>query len=195
MMIRDECLEILHRNRPEGAVVVTTMAVVAPWSRRSNTSLDFPSAASAMGHAADFALGVALARPGRPVWMLNGDGSMLMSLGTLATISEAQPENLVLFVFQNDTFEVTGNQPIPGAGKISFADMARGAGFAEVHQFTETSLLAQQLPGIIACCGPTFINLRVQREAEPPPTLDCSLRVPALELREALRAAGNEIGT
>ena len=71
-------------------VVVTTMSVTRPWGRLSSHDLDFASADSAMGHAADLALGIALARPDRTVVCLNGDGSMLMSLGTKAPSSLAQ---------------------------------------------------------------------------------------------------------
>ena len=171
---------------PKSTIVVTTMAAVAPWARLSRTLLDFPSAGSAMGHAADFAMGVALAQPSRQVWVLNGDGSMLMSLGTLVTICQTPTPNLVLFVLQNDCFEVTGNQPIPGAGKISMVRMAQGAGFPHVHEFHDASNLAESLPEILRNSGPIFVNLQIAAGHEPPPKLDCSLRVPAAELREVL---------
>jgi len=189
MMNRDDCLRVLHQFRRDGTVVITTMAAVVPWSRLSHTALDFPSASSAMGHAADFAMGIALAQPRRPVWVLNGDGSMLMSLGTLVTICQTPPRNLVVFVLQNDTFEVTGNQPIPGAGTISMAQMARGAGFERVHDFDNVDELSQQLGAIMSEDGPMFINLRVQAEQEPPPKLACLLREPVAELRDVLTAA------
>ena len=187
MMKREECFEVLHRLRGEGTVMVTTMAAAAPWARLSRTPLDFPSVGGAMGHAADFAMGVALAQPHRQVWVLNGDGSMLMNLGTLVTICHTPAPNLVLFVLQNDHFEVTGNQPIPGAGKISMVQMAQGAGFPQAHDFHDTSDLAARLAEILRQSGPTFVNLRIAPGQEPAPGLDCSLRVPAAELREALK--------
>lgn len=188
MMKREECFQVLRRLRGDRTVVVTTMAAVAPWARLSQSPLDFPSAGSAMGHAADFAMGVALAQPGRLVWVLNGDASMLMSLGTMVTICQAQVPNLVLFVLQNDTLEVTGNQPIPGAGKISMLRMAGGAGFQQVQEFQRTADMSVNLPDILKQPGPTFINLRIEAGTEPPPKLDCPLRVPARELRRTLLA-------
>ena len=101
------------------------MPVVRPWGRLSDSDLDFASADSAMGHTADLALGVALAQPSRRVLCLNGDGSMLMSLGTLATIVETGAANLILFVIVNGTYEITGNQPVPGAKALDFAAIAR----------------------------------------------------------------------
>lgn len=91
MMTRDECLSELIRLRGKEVVVVTTMGSAAPWSQLSDSPLDLPSVGSAMGHAADLAMGLALAQPQRQVWVLNGDGSMLMSLGTLVTVSQTPP--------------------------------------------------------------------------------------------------------
>ena len=189
-MKRSECLEMLRRFRPDDAVVVSTMGSAAQWSRLSDSELDFPSVGSAMGHAADFGMGLALAQPERKIWVLNGDGSMLMSLGTLVTICHSMPRNLVLFVLQNDTFEVTGNQPIPGAGKLSFLHMARGAGFPQVHEFESVQDLNEQLASVLSDAGPIFINLRIDTGNEPAPQLDCPLKVPASLLRTALLQGG-----
>ncbi len=189
MMKRNECLRALHELRGRDVVVVTTMGSALPWSRLSQSPLDFPSAGSAMGHAADFAMGIALAQPQRQVWALNGDGSMLMCLGTLVTICQTPPANLVLFVFQNDTFEVTGNQPIPGAGKISMVELAEGAGFERAYEFDTTEKISRQLPSILTQAGPTFVNLRIEAGREPPPVPAQPLRDVIADLRQALRVS------
>lgn len=80
MLTRSELLEPLARRRTN-EVVVTTMSVVRPWGLLSHHPLDFVSADSAMAHAADLALGIALAQPARKVICLNGDGSMRQSAG------------------------------------------------------------------------------------------------------------------
>ena len=72
MLTRAQLLGPLAEHRTN-EVVVTTMSVTRPWGRVSDHDLDFASADSAMGHAADLALGVALARPDRQVICLNGD--------------------------------------------------------------------------------------------------------------------------
>jgi len=149
-------------------VVVTTMGTVRPWAKLSDDALDFASADSAMGHAADFALGLSLAQPHRKVVCLNGDGSMLMSLGTLVTIVASGAANLVLFVLQNDRYELTGNQAIPGAGRLDFPAMARAAGFARVHAFEDAAAYEGALPSILEGPGPVFVSLRVEAGAEGP---------------------------
>ena len=86
MLIKEECLQLIANHRTD-EVVVTTMGTTVPWGKISTHPLDYASVGSAMGHAADFALGIALAKPDKKVIVLNGDGSMLMCLGTLATIT------------------------------------------------------------------------------------------------------------
>ena len=147
------------------------MSIVRVWGRLSDSDLDFASADSAMGHTADLALGVAMAQPSRRVICLNGDGSMLMSLGTLATIVESGVDNLILFVLVNRTYEITGNQPVPGAMAVDFAAMARAAGFANVYHFDEAGAYASALEGILRSKikgGPTFVSVSVAPESEGP---------------------------
>src|SRR5262245_42703323 len=136
MMTKEQFLKPLAQHRGD-AVVVTTMGTVIPWGSYSNSDLDFASADSAMGHAADLALGIALACPERKVVCLNGDGSMLMSLGTLVTAAQSAAANFVLFVIQNNTYEITGNQPIPGAGLSNFKMLAEAAGFPKAYAFSD----------------------------------------------------------
>lgn len=197
-MTKDDVLRPLARQRGE-AVVVTTMGAVRPWAALSDHPLDFASADSAMGHAADFALGVALAQPWRQVVCLNGDGSMLMSLGTLVTIVASGARNLVLFVLQNDTYEVTGNQPVPGAGRVDFAGMARAAGFPRVHAFADAAAYTAALPSILEGPGPVCVTVKVEPGAEGPlgrgpneaaAYLRPSLAESARQLRRALAGPG-----
>jgi thiamine pyrophosphate-dependent acetolactate synthase large subunit-like protein len=165
MLTRKEFLVPLARRRTD-EVVVTTMSVVRAWGRHSDHDLDFASADSAMGHAADLALGIALACPERKVLCLNGDGSMLMNLGTLVTIVEAEVDNLIIFVVANRAYEITGNQPIPGAGSIDFVAMAKGAGFERVFAFDRADEFEGQLERILSETGPTFVCVCVEPGSE-----------------------------
>jgi thiamine pyrophosphate-dependent acetolactate synthase large subunit-like protein len=166
-LTKQELLEPLARLRGD-AVVVTSMGTVRPWARLSTSPLDFASADSAMGHTADFALGLALARPERRVICLNGDGSTLMTLGTLVTIAEARPANLVLFVVVNGTYELTGNQAIPGAPRADFAGLARAAGIWRVHSFEDKLAYEQALPELLEGEGPVAVVVRVEPGDEAP---------------------------
>lgn len=192
-MTRAEFLEPLAACRTD-EVVVTTMGVTRPWGRLSHHDLDFASADSAMGHAADLALGIALARPERRVICLNGDGSMLMTLGTLVTAAGAGAGNYVLAVVDNGAYEITGRQPLPGGGSVDFPGLARAAGFRSVHTFHDGAAWAAAAPGVIRAPGPVFIHAVVAPGSEGPisrsPREEAAyLQVSLAEWSRRLRAA------
>lgn len=170
MLIKEECLQLIASQRTD-EIVVTTMGMSVPWGKISTHPLDYASVGSAMGHAADFALGIALAKPEKRVVVLNGDGSMLMCLGTLATITGLQkpPANYLLFVCDNGTYEVTGNQPVPRNADFSWTTIAQGAGFEQVYEFDDIGTLETDLPKIWNKTGPIFVNLKIAQAHEPPP--------------------------
>ncbi len=113
-------------------------------------------------------LGLALAQPQRRVIICNGDGSMLMNLGSLVSITAAAPKNLVLIVCDNGTYEVTGAQPTPGsaAGRedgraVDFVGMARACGFQTAHRFADARAWKQAARAVIDGAGPTFVLLDI----------------------------------
>src|ERR1700680_4945128 len=85
----------------------------------------------AMGGAAMIGLGLALARPGRRVLVLTGDGEALMGLGSLATIGVKQPGNLVVIVLDNQHYAETGMQPSHTAAGIDLAAIAKACRFVD----------------------------------------------------------------
>lgn len=179
----DQLLRPLAELRRD-EVVVTAMSVVRPWGLLSDHDLDFASADSAMGHTADLALGIAMARPERKVVCLNGDGSMLMSLGTLSTIVASGVENYVLIVVENGTYEITGNQPIPGREAVDFAGLARAAGFPRCYAFDDPEAYGSALPGILRERGPVFATVAVEPGDQGP--ISRSEREEARYLRSSL---------
>jgi len=190
MLTKSELLEPLARLRRD-AVVVTCMGITRPWGAFSTSDLDFASADSAMGHTADLALGIAMACPQRKVICLNGDGSMLMTLGTLVTAVQAKARNYALFVVQNDTYEITGNQPVPGAAKIDFPMLARGAGFTRIYSFEDPARYAESLPQVLAGDGPVFVAAKVKPGTEGP--ISRSDREAALYLKVSLAESARRL--
>ncbi|HEY5062747.1 MAG TPA: thiamine pyrophosphate-dependent enzyme, partial [Gemmatimonadaceae bacterium] len=116
---------------------------------------------SAMGHAMSLGLGLALAQPSRRVIVCNGDGSMLMNLGSLVSITGSDAHNLVVIVFDNGVYEVTGSQPTPASKDVDFAVMARGAGFSSVYEFSDLASWQTDIDRLLVRPGPTFVWLRV----------------------------------
>lgn len=151
------------------AVVVGTMTPNRYWDSVSERrDLDLPIFGG-MGKASSVALGIALAKPHRKVLCLDGDGGLMMNLGTLITIAGAAPQNLVHFVFEDGVYFTTGGQPIPGSQKIDFEGMAADAGFAESFSFDDLEDLVGELPSIMEMEGPVFVRLEVSHPPEPPP--------------------------
>jgi len=157
---------LAHRRTDE--VVVATMSSVRPWGLLSQHPLDFASADSAMGHAADLALGIAMAQPDRRVLCLNGDGSMLMTLGSLVTIVEAGVRNLVLIVMNNGAYEITGRQAVAGAHVTDFEGMARAAGFRSTYSVSQPVEYAAIIDRLFLEDGPVFVELGVETGDEGP---------------------------
>src|SRR5262245_21062675 len=81
----------------------------------------------AMGQCSSLALGIAIARPDVRVIALDGDGSLLMNLGSLCTIAAEAPKNYALVVWDNEVHQTTGGQPTATAGRASLSAIARGA--------------------------------------------------------------------
>jgi thiamine pyrophosphate-dependent acetolactate synthase large subunit-like protein len=190
MLTKEQLLKPLAELRGR-SLVVTCMSVTRPWGMYSSSDLDFASADSAMGHTADLALGIALAQPSRKVVCLNGDGSMLMTLGTLATITAADPKNLVLFVIQNGSYELTGNQEIPASDRIDFALLACGAGFRRVYDIDDPHVFTNVLPDVLSGEGPVFVAVRVEQGREGP--ISRSVREKARYLRVSLAQSAHDL--
>jgi thiamine pyrophosphate-dependent acetolactate synthase large subunit-like protein len=153
-------------DRRGDAIVVSTMMTSREWPPfTTREELDLPLT-GCMGKASSLGLGIALARPDRKVIVLDGDGSLLMNLGSLVTVANAKPKNMVHCVFENGIYEVTGGQPVPGEGTFNFATIARGAGFPNVYEFADEPSMAAQLDEAFSKPGPTFITFRVTPVAQ-----------------------------
>jgi sulfopyruvate decarboxylase subunit beta len=165
----EEALAALRRARGDDDVVITTMAAAKIWMEMGTHPMDFVFVPSCMGHATSIGLGIALAQPKRRVIVCNGDGSMLMSLGSLVTITAAAPSNLVVIVLDNGMYEVTGAEPTPGSAEgrasgraVDFTAIARGSGFESVHHFSRADDWATNVERVLASKGPVFAALEIQ---------------------------------
>ena len=121
----------------------------------------------AMGQAAPFALGLAMAQAERRVVLFTGDGELLMSLGVLATIANRAPENLALVILDNESYVETGAQPTATAGSTDLAAIARGAGFSDARTVTRDSELPALRDALREAQGPLFAVLKVAVEDLP----------------------------
>jgi len=163
MMRLGEFLEALAEVRTN-EVVVTAMGAAREWPQYSDCALDLNYIPSSMGQGQSLGLGLALAKPSRRVLVVNGDGCLLMNLGSLVTIGECAPRNYVLFNMENGIYGFTGGQPLAGAGRGSFAGLARSAGWPVVREYEEIGACREELGGVLGLDGPVFVNLKIVPE-------------------------------
>ena len=168
MMDSIEALKIISQHRGD-AIVVATMTAAYEWLHVStNPGLD-QLITGAMGQTSSLSLGLALARPDKKIIVLDADGSLLMNLGSLVTIANMAPPNLIHFVCENGIYRISGGQPIPNVGKVSFATLARGAGYANTYEFADLKSLENKIETVINQVGPTLICLKLLPVTERSP--------------------------
>ena len=159
-MSLESALDVLARHWVD-QVVVGTMTANGLWAERAPGDLNL-ACIGFMGGASALGLGVALAQPEREVWVIDGDGSLMMQLGSLGTIAGAEAENFVHFVVHNGVYETSGAQPLPSHERVDFAAMAAGAGYRATASFSEAEELDVALDDLLASPGPILIELRTR---------------------------------
>lgn len=93
-----------------------------------------------MGHTSSIALGVAINKPNRKVWCIDGDGSVLMHMGALAVIGNCKPKNLIHIVINNGAHETVGGMPTV-AGDINLSEIATSCGYVNMFSVSDFSSL------------------------------------------------------
>ena len=133
-MQRSRCLEAIY-SELAGKLVVTNMGACAQELYNLGHCDNFFYLQHAMGLASSIGLGLATSLPQMRVVVLDGDGSVLMNLGTFATLARYKPANLLHIVFDNGSLRSTGGFPSHTAdGITNLAAIARGAGIADVDE-------------------------------------------------------------
>lgn len=132
-MLRSKCIEAIYPELQD-KLVVTIMGACAQELYNLGHCENFFYLQHAMGLASSIGLGLALNRPQERVVVLDGDGSVLMNLGTLTTMARYRPTNLTHIIFDNGSLLSTGGFPSHTAelGRVDLAAIAKGAGVPHV---------------------------------------------------------------
>jgi phosphonopyruvate decarboxylase len=150
------------------AITVVTEQAIGAWRAAvdapANQIPDHLDIVGCMGSASTIALGIALAQPRRRVIVVDGDGSLLMQLGSLVTIAGAAPANFFHFVFENGVYETSGSQPLPAEGRFDLTQMAAAAGYADAVRFDDGAAFTRALPGLLRERGPLFVSVQTEPE-------------------------------
>ncbi|MFI5000488.1 MAG: thiamine pyrophosphate-dependent enzyme, partial [Reyranellales bacterium] len=128
----------------------------------------------AMGAPVGMGLGLAMAQPTKRVLVITGDGDMLMSLGSLATVATQQPDNLAIVVLDNEKFGETGNQathtsprnngPTDSGAGTDLSLVAKGCGISDTAIVREAGDVAQFVKDARSKKGPIFRLVKVMVE-------------------------------
>ena len=113
-----------------------------------------------MGLTPAIGIGVALAKPTRTVVVLDGDGNVLMNMGTLATIAAHRPTNLLHIVFDNEVYGSTGNQAT-FSNRVPLDTVAQSSGYAVVNRVLEEPLIGPAVEQMLRAPGPGFLLVKV----------------------------------
>jgi sulfopyruvate decarboxylase subunit beta len=152
------------------AICIPTMTTAPAWREIAPDDLSI-TCQGFMGGASTLGLGLALARPERRVIVFDGDGSLLMQLGSLATIAGARPRNLIHLLFKNGVYHTSGAQEIPGGLSVDFVQMAKGAGYREAFSIKDIGEFRRRLPSMLTAEGPLFVELITGLSEQTPMTV------------------------
>jgi sulfopyruvate decarboxylase subunit beta len=159
---RRRCIELIYPEL-EDKVVVTIMGACAQELYDLGHRESFFYLQHAMGLASSIGLGIALHRPEERVVVLDGDGSVLMNLGTFATIARYAPSNLVHVVFDNGSLLSTGGfETHTTSGLTDLAGIARAAGIAHVAHTDDEMTFGEAMIEAFERDGPSVVVARVR---------------------------------
>ena len=171
MINNTDAVRLIDSKR-DGSIIVPTMNAnnvgFGLPSVTTGQSLDLPLS-GAMGKAANLGLGLALAQPDRKVFVLDGDGSLLMNLGSMVTSANKRVTNFYHFLFNNGVYAVTGGQPIPGSEIADWEGLAKAAGYAAVFSYDNLEDFTNGIDEALSAEGPVFVHLAVEPQIENTP--------------------------
>jgi phosphonopyruvate decarboxylase len=149
-----DALAAIAGARTDEVAVLTMSTLALPDQGESDFRL-----VGQMGAAASIGLGIAIGRPDQAVWVLDGDGSLLMALGVLAAVGDAAPGRFVHVVIANGMYAISGRQPLPAMS--DWEQLALGAGYRSARTCSTAAELTAALraddPGprmvVVRCTG------------------------------------------
>lgn len=164
-LCREEALKLVAESLPEDAIIVSTTGKLSRElyeyrdAKGQSHESDFLTVGS-MGHSSSIALGIALAKPGRKVVCLDGDGAFIMHMGAITNIGHLAPGNYIHIVFNNGAHESVGGQPTLGFD-IDIPSIAKACGYRHAMVAGTPEEIEAALKEALENDGPTLIELRV----------------------------------
>lgn len=168
-MKRDLCGKLIAKHLDRRSLVYCALGSSSrTWRAQQAPHLSYYGS-DPMGIALSAALGLALARPKRPVLFIGGDGDLAMSLGSLITVVGAGVNNLKVLIFDNGRYETGGSQLLAGSGSYSLPAIARGAGFPYATAVSDPATAEEPIVEFLRQPGLAFMAVGIDQEDSPYP--------------------------
>ena len=164
---REEAIQIVTSTIEDDSVIVSTTGMISRELFEYRESIheghekDFLTVGS-MGHASQIALGIALQKKNRKVYCFDGDGAMLMHMGSLAITASMRPSNYIHIVFNNGAHDSVGGQPTVGF-RVNLPQIAEACGYMKVFSVTDKGNLRHVLGLIKKISGPILLEIKVNK--------------------------------
>ena len=192
MFHTDDMFQAFEPHRGDSIVIVTGTSGRRWRNISSNEKRDL-SFQGAMGQTTSAALGFALSQPDEKVVLFDSEGALLMNMGILATIAGKKPKNFFHFLMDNECYATTGGQPVPNSQEISYAGMAREAGYAAAYEFDNLEDFSTNVGRILNETGPVFVAMKMVPMVENEP-IGMRQRGPVRSRAETIRVMQEELG-
>lgn len=167
ILSREEAIQTVSAALDAKDVIVSTTGMISRelFEYRANNGegheRDFLTVGS-MGHASQIALGIALEKPDRRIWCFDGDGAVIMHMGSMAIVASKAPKNYVHVVFNNGAHDSVGGQPTVGLA-IDLCSIAKAVGYKVVFNTTNKDDLESLLDEVKRLDGPVFLQVCVKK--------------------------------
>lgn len=167
-MSREEAIHAVAGSLGKTDAIVSTTGMISRElfefraARGEGHEKDFLTVGS-MGHASQIALGIALQKPGRRIWCFDGDGALIMHMGSMAIVAEKSPRNFVHVVFNNGAHDSVGGQPTVGLD-IDIPAVAKAVGYRKTYSVSTLVALQEVLQDLRKeTNGPVLLEVKVRK--------------------------------
>lgn len=166
-MSREEAIQTVAATLGEKDCIVSTTGMISRELFEYRSAMgqgherDFLTVGS-MGHASQIALGIALEQTQRRIWCFDGDGAVIMHMGSMAIVANKKPKNYIHVVFNNGAHDSVGGQPSVGL-KIDLPSVAIAVGYKATYRVDNRADLRAVLNNLENQEGPLFLEVRVKK--------------------------------
>jgi phosphonopyruvate decarboxylase len=166
---REDAIKLVIDNLDNSDIIISTTGKASRElfeyreERKQDHKKDFLTVGS-MGHSSQIALGIALQKPNRQIYCLDGDGALIMHLGSLTIIGQQSPHNLKHIIFNNGAHDSVGGQPTAGFN-IDIPAIANACGYKLAVRAETSDEVLEKINLLKSYSGPGLLEIRINKGA------------------------------